>query len=332
VVRLLLIVLLVELGLSLLGVVLGMLGASLAELLISRHYIRPSLLGRLPFDSRPLWAFATPLFLMGLALRLFEKLDLLALKALGGSPEQAGFYGAAQNLALLPGLLSLSISPVLLSVLGRALRSGSMEPVKDLARDALRAVILVFPVAGLIAGSASEIIDLVFGPRFAPAAGLLAPLVFGSSAMLMISVASVILTAGDRPVWALVLSAPLVPLALLGHLAAIPALGPLGAALVTLAASVLGAVAQVLAVHHFWDIRPPAATACRGSLACAAAAALAVLWPAPGVLLLLKLPVIGLTVLLILLVLGEFSSSEIAAARWMVLGRFLHPQDPVQLS
>src|SRR4029077_17120067 len=163
------------------------LGASLAELLICRCYVRPTLVGRAPLSARRLVSFTAPLFLMGMSLRLFEKLDLMALKALGGTSEQAGYYGAAQNLAMLPSLFSLSISPVLLSALGQEVRSGEIGPARNLARDALRAVVLLIPVSALIAGCASELTRVIFGPGFAPAAPPLPLLIFGSSALLMIS-------------------------------------------------------------------------------------------------------------------------------------------------
>jgi hypothetical protein len=45
---------------------------------------------------------------------------------------------------------------------------------------------------------------------------------------------------------------------------------------------------------------------------------MATLWQSPGVLLLLKLPAVGLIILLAFLFLGEFSASEIAFVRSMV--------------
>jgi len=256
-----------------------------------------------------------PLFLAGVTLRLFEKLDLLALKALGGTSEQAGHYATAQNMALLPAVLSMSLAPVLLSSLGRELRSGDVGAARGLARDALRAVVLLMPLPAIIAGCAPEIIGMIFGPAFAPAATPLALLIFGSSAMLMISVTSAILTAADRAGLALALSVPLVPLAVVGHLVAVPAMGLAGAAVVTLAAASLGALAQLIAVHRQWGIRPAMPTIGRSATAGVFATALALLWPAPGALLLLKLPAAGLAALMVLGALGEFSPGEVAAAR-----------------
>jgi hypothetical protein len=52
------------------------------------------------------------------------------------------------------------------------------------------------------------------------------------------------------------------------------------------------------------------------------------LWPAPGALLFVKLPAIGLLVLIGFLVLGEFSGSEIALARSLLSRRALSQPKP----
>lgn len=71
----------------------------------------------------------------------------------------------------------------------------------------------------------------------------------------------------------------------------------------------------MLAICRIWRLLPSAGTLLLNTLICAPAYALAALWPAPGVLLLLKLPTIGFVILLAFMLLGEFSTSEIALAR-----------------
>ncbi|NEP19468.1 MAG: oligosaccharide flippase family protein, partial [Leptolyngbya sp. SIO4C1] len=99
--RLLLIVGLVQLGLSISGAILGSVAASLISLIVCRCYIRPSLWQSSDFSARQLAGYALPLFLSALAVRLYSSVDLIVLKALGGTAEQAGVYAVAQNLALL---------------------------------------------------------------------------------------------------------------------------------------------------------------------------------------------------------------------------------------
>ena len=89
-VRLAIIILLVELGLSVNGAILGTIIASLAEVITCRILIQPRLLARSDFPSRQLWSYATPLFVFSLCVILFRRIDLIALKALGGSIAMAG--------------------------------------------------------------------------------------------------------------------------------------------------------------------------------------------------------------------------------------------------
>lgn len=313
--RLVLIVLLVQLGLSVQGAILGTIGASLVDLLIARFYVRPPLFGRSTFPAHQLWEYAVPLFLSTLSLRFYDRLDLFALKVLGGTAKQAGIYGATQNLSVVPGIFALSFSPLILSVLSRALRDGDSHTVRRLSRDAMRMVMGLLPFAGMTAGAAPEIVRFIFGPRFLPGAPVLALLIFGALAAVMISVTTAILTAAGKPGWTFGLTGPLLPLAVVGHLLLIPRFGSVGAAVVTTLSASLGALASVLAVHRILGVLPPAATLWRSTLVCVVAYALANLWHAPGFLLLFKLAVIGLGILLAFLVLGEFSASELAVTR-----------------
>jgi hypothetical protein len=92
----------------------------------------------------------------------------------------------------------------------------------------------------------------------------------------------------------------------------------IGASLITTGFAGLGAVATMLAVHRCWHILPPCGTLIRSALISGGVYALAILWPTPGLLLVLKLPTMGLLIGLSFLLLGEFSASEIALGRSLV--------------
>ncbi len=329
--RLLLIVLFIELGFSVTGAILGSIGASLVELAVSRYYVRPSLFTRSTFPARRLWSYALPLFLFALSMRLFDKLDLFVLKATGGSAELAGIYGAAHNLALAPGLFALSFSPLLLSNLGHMLRAGQIDEAHALARNAMRVVLLLLPLAGMSAAAAPELVAAIFGRTFSPAAPILAILIFGALAAVMISVATTFLTGTGMPGWAALLAAPLVPAAIVGHVLLIPHLGATGASLVTTVLATLGALAAVWAVYHHWEVAPPGLTLVRSILVCALAYTVTLLWSAPGFQLLLKLPIICAFILAAFAALGEFSAVEINALRSFFRRHATHTQTPHEI-
>lgn len=317
--RLLLIVVLVEIGLSVPGAILGNVGASLVELAICRFYIRPSLWAKSSFPMRQLWGYALPLFLFALSMRLYEKLDLLALKILGGTATQAGLYGAAQNLSLIPSIFAVSFSPLLLSTLSRTLSTGDRDLAKSISCNAMRAVVVMLPLAAMTSGASPEIISLLFGTKFMPSAPLLSLLIFGTLALAMISVTTAILTAGGKPNWTFALTAPLVPIASIGYLLLIPRLGHIGASLVFALFAIAGSLVTVMAVYCLWQVLPPATTLCRSTLISGLTYALAIYWYTPGWFLLLKLLLTGLLVPVAFLLLGELSTNEIVFVRSLVL-------------
>ncbi|MGH7752987.1 MAG: lipopolysaccharide biosynthesis protein [Gemmatimonadales bacterium] len=304
--RMVMIIFLVDAGLAVPGAILGSIGATLVELAIGRYYVRIPLRGPAAFPREQLWTYGLPLFVFAVAARLYDRLDLLLLKALGGTAAQAGFYGGAQNLALMPGIFALSFSPLLLSTLIRAVRAGLGESARGMGQDAMRLVFLLLPFAALTSGTADELVVLLLGPVFRPAGPLLALLIFGAIALTMISVATAVLTAAERPAWTVGLAVPMLAAAMAGHMALIPRWGSLGAALVTTVVAVGGAVAATAAVARVWRILPPRATVLRSLAVSAGAYMAAVLWPASGPLLLVKLSVISLTCAGTLAALGEF--------------------------
>jgi len=202
--------------------------------------------------------------------------------------------------------------------LSRSWQAGEKEIFHEMGRKALRLTVALLPLGGLIAGAAPEIVGFVFGPTYAPAAPLLALLVFGVLAQTMLSVITTLFTAAGKPAWPFAVAGPMLPLALTGHLLLIPRWGAMGAALVTTLVAGLGAMAALLLVYRTWQISLPIATIGRSLLATGLAYLLAIFWPAPGFWLLLKFPAIILLVFLLFVLLGEFSPAEIALVRSML--------------
>jgi O-antigen/teichoic acid export membrane protein len=315
--RFVLIVLLVELGWSIAGAIIGSIGASILELLVGRWYVRPPLFRSSGVPVRAWLQYALPLFLYSIALGFYDRLGLFALKVLGGTAEQAGFYSAAQNLTIVPGILAAAFSPLLLAALARALRDDDMWRARFLGGNAMRGVVLLLPFAGMTVGVSREAVTLILGRAFLPAAPLLAWLIFGALALLMIGVGTAELTAAGKPRWAFGLTGVGLPFAVIGYLLAIPLLGVQGAAVATTLGTWVAALAALWGVHRVWQITPPWKTVVRAVVICALAYAEAALWTTPGLLLLLKVGVIGLSIGVAFLSLGEFNSREIG---W-VLGR-----------
>lgn len=327
--RMVLCVVLVAIGFSITGAILGSAIAALIELLVYRIYIQVPLFTRSGFPWQKLWGYAVPLFLLAISLRLYEKLDLLMLKLLGRTVATVGFYGTAQSLSSIPSLFTLAFVPLLLSTLTRLLSSGNLETAKTLSRDGMRLVLVLLPFAGLAAGSASEMISLVFSATFLPAAALFSVLMFAAIAMAMIGVTTCILTAAGKPNWTIAVTGPMVPLAILAHTWVIPRFGAIGAAWVTTTIASLAAFTLILVIYHLWQILPDPLSLGRNLLVSGGVYLLAIGWVTPGGWVLVKLLVLGLGILVGLWRLGEFRDHELAVVQSILhtMSRIVFRQD-----
>lgn len=326
--RMCLVVVLVTAGFSITGALLGVIGASGVELWLSRWYLGPGMFLKQSQVLLPIRRYGALLFLSSLCLIFYNGMDLFMLKILGGTATQAGIYSAAQSLSLLPGLFSWTFSSLLLATLSRQLADRQGERARELARDAMRVTLWLVPVAAIIAGAAPEIVLVVFGSVFMPAGPLLALLIVGAIANVMLMVSLTIMTAAGLPARTVMLTAPLVPLALGGHLLLIPRLGEQGAALVTVAVSFLGASVAVASVYALWKVCPPVGTFLRSLVVGLVVGAASVWWPTPGLFVFAKLILLGMISLLGYWWIGEFRQGEIAAVRSLLLRK----AEPVQLT
>jgi O-antigen/teichoic acid export membrane protein len=313
--RLLLIIVFVESGLSISGAVLGIIGASLIELLAYRHYIRPRVFPASGYPASQIWEQTTPVFFAALFIALFGRVDLFALTTLGLPTREAGYYAAAQNLSIIPGLFAISFMPVLLSTLSRMFRDGEHEQARIMSRDAMRLPLGMLPFAAMAAGASDEVVVLIFGGSFAPTGPILGWLILGKVAAVMISISFIILVAGDRPGLSNVLATPMLALALVGHFLFVPRFGAIGAAWVTTTLEVAGALAGAFMVHRLQRVSPPRSTVLRTIAVAGPAWLLAALWPAGGLWLVAKLGLISIGIVAAYALLGEFSAREIAWAR-----------------
>ncbi len=312
--RLILIVLFVETGFSVKGAIVATVGSSLIEWGMTLLYVRPSLFSKHHFPLRRLWDFGLPLFMSSLSLRIFG-MDMLALKILGGTAAQVGFYSAATNLAMPFSLISDSLTPPLLSTLSRLFSEKEYAKADEIGKSVIRSAFWLMPFAVVTVAAGSEIVRFIFGEAFLPAGPILSLLIFSATALFVIKVSIAILTALDKPRWTFILTGPMVPAAIAGHLFLIPRWNALGAAFVTTIVGTLAVMAFLFAVYRAWRIFPPLKTILKTTACSVTVYTLTLLWPASGLMLIVKLISLTLVILLIFRLFGEFTDREIALIR-----------------
>lgn len=320
--RMVLIVVFVELGFSVPGAIIGSAAALMVEFVACRMYVRPRLNHAHRVSATQFLGGAAPFMVFGICMRLFDRVDLFALKALGADASAAGYYGAAQNLAIAPSLFALSFAPLLLSSLTRLQRvEGREEEAKVLARNALRFTLVAFPFAAVGVALAPEITRTIFGDGFSPTAPLLARLLFSSVAQMVIAVATIVVIAAGHARWTSAISAAMLVLALLGLSVAIPRFGAIGAATVTAGVATLGAVAAIGASWFAWSVYPPPASLVRSAVVVVLAYSAASRCSREGIALALMLLAFALAIPAAFVALGELRAPERRALRaWLRLG------------
>ena len=318
--RLFLIIIFVELGFSVNGAIYGMIGASVAETVICLFYARPSFYAKISFPFRHFWTFGTPLFLSALCLTII-RMDILFLKALGGTDVETGYYGASQNLTILFSLVSTSMTPPLLSTLSNMLMNRKKDEAIHISLTAVRTSIMVLPVAALIAGTSHEIVGLIFGSAYFSAGPILSCLVFAALGLHILNISITLISSMERQSWALRITFPLVPIATIGYLLVIPRMGGLGAAMVSATVAWLGASVSTIAALSLWGIKFPLKTLVTSLFSALVFYFAASFWPVSGLVLLIKVAVLTALVVLCFYFLGEITRRETAIVRNMIMDR-----------
>ena len=307
----------VEAGWSVTGAVLGSLAAATGGAIVAMTMARVPVFTTTRAPIANLWRLAMPMFILAISLRLIDKLGLFAVQSLGSSPLEAGWYAAAQNFAIAPGLVALSFSPLLLAEVTRVRTHGTPEAARALVAQALRLVVALLPAVAIGAGSAREIVRVVYGAGFDAAAHLSWPLLLAAFAMLLISVATAVLIAADRASTAALCVWPMLPVAALALAIVVPQAGAYGAAVVTAVALSVSAGACLAMVGRTVGVWPPVGTVIRSTVIALVAGMLAAWWSTPGLWVVGKLAVLTALTPLAFAIAGEFGrpwlSSGIAA-------------------
>jgi O-antigen/teichoic acid export membrane protein len=215
-------------------------------------------------SARRLWDTAAPLLVFGLTFQLHTRIDLFALSSLQRHAvdvaQATGWYGAAQNLAVVPSLFMMTVAPLLLATLSRLVRDGHEDHARRLANDVLRFTVWLVPGVAIVVVSASELVLRIFGLSFAGAAPLLGLLFASGEALCLLAVAVSILIAADRSRLVSWLGVLLLGSSMVGQLILVPRYGALGAAMATLASAVLACTVALAGVHRAWGIHALATT------------------------------------------------------------------------
>lgn len=238
-------------GLEVEGAAYGVVAGWLAESLLGLSMFRPKMWSS---DSSKLidldgfWKLAGVVGLCSVALRVFDKIDLLVLGAVTTDVTKTSCYAVAQNFASLPSFFAMAWTAVMLRVLrDRSDDDNEGTYVRD-ARSTIYGLVALLPISLLAGMTAKRWIPWIFGNGYLPSAEPFALLVLAANILAIGAGSTAVLIAESRPRWALYATLPIPLVALTAHSYVIPQFGMTGAAVVTLTCSVVSTGGLLLAV------------------------------------------------------------------------------------
>ncbi len=190
---------LVWLGLSLRGVILGILIAELCQAALTWSFGR-GIRGTEEFDRRQLYRFAFQLILVGVVGSVVINIDIFAVKMFLADNTRTGLYACAITIARMPVVLIYPLTLAMLPILARSFAAANESLINEGIADSLKyATIMIVPLALTILATRRECIALVYGSGFVMAAGALGILIFGSIAFSMKIALFNVIVAGGWP-------------------------------------------------------------------------------------------------------------------------------------
>lgn len=272
----------------------------------------PAALGRLAY-----WASLSLPTSLGIAVLM--TLDMWLVKGLVKDSNAAGVYAVAYSLSRFPMFLVYGLAAAIFPSISAALAAGDRPLARTLSAQAMRFLMLAFvPICLITASCAREIIVFVFSSRYGQASASLVVLVAAIFLSGQMHLALGLLAGADRPGHGFAIVAAAAAAGLAANLLLIPRLGIVGAAVASLIAFSVGAVAGTALVYVLLGALPPIGTAVRSGLAGGVAYGLGRLWPAAGWLVVGKIALLSLLYVAVLLLLRELSRKDVAAMRQSV--------------
>lgn len=261
-----------------------------------------------------LFSAALPVALSAIAIRLLDRMDIFALRMLGGSLDAVAAYGVAQNLALGPALFTSALVPTVIAAVSSRWHVGDTAAAQNVVHGAMRAALLLIPLVFLGAAAAPMLIATLFSNDYSLAAPIFRWLVIGAASAAIVSVGSAVLVATGHTRLTVVLTIPLFLLALAGFVVVAPSGGATGIAAIMASTWAVGAVATTLVMHKVTAAPFPFGTLARAVIFGVASALVVSRMSVHGVALFAVL-----FLAMVLIAVGMITTGELPPSMWRSL-------------
>jgi O-antigen/teichoic acid export membrane protein len=178
--RLCSVIILVSLGFSVKGAIIGLIISDLFKLAMARGFYKPVGTDRV-LDRKKIKRFIFELMLTSVFSALISNIDLMAVKALLKENLETGLYTSAITISKIPQFLILPISLAVMPVLSKSISEGHIEITEKYVIQSLRLLlIIVLPISLIIMATSEKCIALLYGDSYIRASEPLNILLLGA--------------------------------------------------------------------------------------------------------------------------------------------------------
>jgi stage V sporulation protein B len=275
--------------------------------------------------AKDLFAFQFYLLAFTLVLNLLQKVDLILVKALS-SPDadvasaNAGFYGAAINVANITYQVIISVTFVIFPLVSQATFANDRKLTQTYIANTLRYTLMIMALlATLFSANAASVLHVIYPDPYQASSGALGWVAFGMLAFGLLYVLTTIISASGRPTVSLIIGVVTLAASAALNALLIPRAGLTGAGLATTLAMFIGAgIGIVYLLTRFGALIPPLSLA-RIAACSAIIYALSLAYtPASKSLIVVKLAALCLLYVIALMASREIGGDELRLVQRVV--------------
>lgn len=310
---------LVLLGFSVYGAVLGFVLAPIIGLIVGLYCtgFRKSGSG---YDFKKIFGFAIPIILFSASMNFIGSIDLFFVKALLPDANQAaGFYSAASQIAKVPYYFMGALFSALFPAISSNIHIGNITKVQMYIKESLRNTLLfLMPVVFILSATSGKIVTLLYSTSYTQAGEPLSILVIGMGLFSIFMLFITIITGGGHPRAAMFMSFVVLALDYVLNLYLVPVYALNGAAIATTIASAVGLIIAGLYTYRRFGVLTYPNSLFKISISVAFIYALSLNVQLSGLLLMVEYLVLLSVYLILLFIIKEIKHEDIKQISSMI--------------
>ncbi|WP_214041208.1 oligosaccharide flippase family protein [Methanoculleus sp.] len=316
-----LILLLVFLGFSTFGAIVGFALSPVIPLIIGLFLVgRYTVIKSEHFPIQTILLFAAPIIVLSATINLILNLDLFFVKGILIDNVFTGYYSASAQIAKIPYFLMAAVTAALFPAVSASMHEH--ERVQNYISESLRyALLFILPGTAMVAATSTAAVTLIYSDIYQPAGAPLTVLIVGMCLFGIFALLTTIVSAVSRPGVAMAMGIGVLAVDFALNWLMVPAFGMVGAAGATTLSCTFGL--GIAAAHVYWRYQVLMPVASAAKILAASLLVFIALYSVPvsGPMLLVAYGAAGVGYFLVLYLMDEIQERDIERLRRLIPGR-----------